>query len=129
MKNKKIWIAALALVAVVAIMAGIWIVTRPKAEDGVKSITVEVAHKDGKVNTFTIRTEAETLAEAMNEKKLLGENFSGMYYTIDGETTDYSVDESWWCLYIDGAKSNDGANDVIIADGVVYKWVYTIGWA
>ena len=49
--------------------------------------------------------------------------------TIDGETTDYSVDESWWCLYIDGTQANDGANTVIIKDGSTYKWVYTIGWA
>ena len=65
----------------------------------------------------------------MNEKKLLGEDDNGMYYTIDGETTDYSVDESWWCLYIDGTQANDGANTVIIKDGSTYKWVYTIGWA
>ena len=129
MKNKKILLAVIALVAVVGIMAGIWFVTRPKAVEGEKTITVEVVHKNGSSNTYTINTQSETRAQAMNEKKLLGEDDNGMYYTIDGETTDYSVDESWWCLYIDGTQANDGANTVIIKDGSTYKWVYTIGWA
>lgn len=129
MNNKKIWIAVIALVAVVAAMLVIWIATRPEPVDGSKNITVEIVHKDGSVNTYSIQTDAQTLAEAMNEKELLGEDHSGIYYTIDGETTDYSVDESWWCLYVNGEKSNDGANTVTIVDGSVYKWVYTIGWA
>lgn len=127
--NKKLIIGIIALVAVIGIMAGIWFATRPKAEDGQKTITVEVVHKDGTTNTYTIKTKADVLADAMNEQNLLGEDFSGMYYTIDGETTDYSVDESWWCLYIDGEQSNDGANTAVVKDGSVYKWVYTIGWA
>lgn len=127
--NKKLIIGIVAFVAVIGIMAGIWFATRPKAEDGQKTITVEVVHKDGTTNTYTIKTKADVLADAMNEQNLLGEDFSGIYYTIDGETTDYSVDESWWCLYIDGEKSNDGANTAVVKDGSVYKWVYTIGWA
>ena len=127
--NKKLIIGIVAFVAVIGIMAGIWFATRPKAEDGQKTITVEVVHKDGTTNTYTIKTKADVLADAMNEQNLLGEDFSGMYYTIDGETTDYSVDESWWCLYIDGEQSNDGANTAVVKDGSVYKWVYTIGWA
>lgn len=126
--NKKIWIAVIALVAVVGIMVGIWVVTRPEAQEGGKTITVEVLHKDGTVNSYTIQTEAETLAEAMNEKGLLGEDDNGMYYTIDGETTDYSVDESWWKLLKNGADPNEGANTVTIADGDVFRWEYTIGW-
>ena len=127
--NKKLIIGIVAFVAVIGIMAGIWFATRPKAEDGQKTITVEVVHKDGTTNTYTIKTKADVLADAMNEQNLLGEDFSGIYYTIDGETTDYSVDESWWCLYIDGEQSNDGANTAVVKDGSVYKWVYTIGWA
>ena len=128
MNNKKIWIAVIALVAVVAIMAGIWLVTRPEAQEGGKTITVEVLHKDGTVNSYIIETEAETLAEAMKEKGLLGEDDNGMYYTIDGETTDYSVDESWWKLLKNGEDPGEGANTVTIADGDQFRWEYTIGW-
>ena len=127
MKNKKIWIAAIALVAVVAIMAGIWFVTRPSAQEGSKTITVTISHKDGTDKTYSWQTNAETLADAMNEKGLLGENVDGMYLTVDGETTDYSVDQSWWCLNVNGTMAMEGANTIIINDGDDFHWVYTIG--
>lgn len=126
--SKKIILATIALGVVVAIMAGVWFATRTKPVEGAKTITVEVLHKDGSVNTYTINTDAQTLAQAMNEKNLLGEDFSGMYYTIDGETTDYSVDESWWKLLINEESAVEGANDIIIVDGATYRWEYTIGW-
>ena len=127
MKNKKIWIAAIALVAVVAIMTGIWFVTRPSAQEGSKTITVTISHKDGTDKTYSWQTNAETLADAMNEKGLLGENVDGMYLTVDGETTDYSVDQSWWCLNVNGTMAMEGANTIIINDGDDFHWVYTIG--
>lgn len=128
MKNKKIWLAAIALIAVVGIMVGIWFATRPKPVDGAKAITVEILHKDGTVNSYTIQTDAETLAQAMNEKGLLGADDNGMYYTVDGETTDYNADQSWWKLLKNGEDPQLGANDVTIADGDVFRWEYTIGW-
>ena len=128
MKNKKIWLAAIALIAVVGIMVGIWFATRPKPVEGAKAITVEILHKDGTVNSYTIRTDAETLAQAMNEKGLLGADDNGMYYTVDGETTDYNADQSWWKLLKNGEDPQLGANDVPIADGDVFRWEYTIGW-
>lgn len=120
--------AVLVLLAAVGIMVGIWLGTRPEPEEGAKTITVEILHKDGTVNTYTINTDAETLAEAMNEKNLLGEDNSGLYYTVDGETTDYSVDESWWKLLKNGTDLNEGANTAIIADGDLFRWEYTVGW-
>lgn len=132
MKNKQwIWIAAAiaALVAVIGLMLGIWIGTRPDASEGSKTITVEIVHADGKTNSYTIQTDAKTLAEAMNEKGLLGEDLDGMYLTIDGETTDYTANQSWWCLYENGSAemAMEGANTMLIEDGDSFKWVYTIG--
>ena len=126
--NKKLILAAIALVAVIGLMAGVWFATRPQPVEGGKSITVEILHKDGTVNSYTIRTEAETLAEAMNEKGLLGENMDGMYLTVDGETTDYSADQSWWKLKKNGEDALEGANTTLIGDGDVFRWEYTIGW-
>jgi hypothetical protein len=127
MKNKKILIAVVALVALIAVMVGVWFATRPKTEEGGKLITVTISHKDGTDKTYTWQTNAETLAEAMNEKGLLGENVDGMYYTVDGETTDYSVDKSWWCLNVNGEMAMEGANTIVINNGDDFHWVYTIG--
>lgn len=126
--NKKIFIATIALVAVVALMVGIWFVTRPDSDEGLKTITVTIAHKDGTDNTYSWQTKATTLAEAMNEKNLLGEDNNGIYLTIDGETTDFDADQSWWCLYKNGESTNEGANTLVIADGDDFRWEYTIGF-
>ena len=126
--NKKVLLAAIALGLVAGIMAGVWFVTRPKPVEGAKAITVEVLHKDGTVNSYTIQTDAETLAEAMNEKELLGPDMDGIYLTVDGETTDYNADQSWWKLLKNGTDPNEGANTVRIENGDVFRWEYTIGW-
>jgi hypothetical protein len=132
--NKKILIAAVALVAVIALLLGIWWFTRPSdavdSTDGKKIgklITVTISHKDGTDNSYSWQTNAKTLAEAMNEKGLLGDDVDGMYYTIDGETTDYSVDKSWWCLNVNGEMAIEGANTIVVNDGDDFHWVYTIG--
>lgn len=125
--NKKLIIGIIALVAVIGIMVGVWFATRPEPADGGKTITVTISHKDGTDQTYTWQTNAETLAEAMKEKGLLGEDVDGMYYTIDGETTDYSVDKSWWCLNVNGQMAMEGANTIPVHDGDDFHWVYTIG--
>ena len=127
-KNTKIILAIVALVAVVGIFLGVYFLTRPQAETGEKTITVEILHSDGTCNTYVITTTAETLAEAMNEKNLLGENLDGMYNTIDGETTDYSANQSWWRLLINGQEGMEGANTLLITDGSTYRWEYKIGF-
>lgn len=126
--NKKIWIAAVALVVVVGLMVGVWFLTRPKPDDGSKNVTVTIVHKDGSEKTYTLNTKANTLAEAMNEKELLGEDDNGLYNTVDGETTDYNVDQSWWKIFKNGEQTVEGANDLTVADGDTFRWEYTIGF-
>ena len=126
--NKKIILAVIALGLVAGILTGMWLVTRPQSEKGGKTITVEILHKDGTVNSYTIETEAETLAQAMKEKNLLGPDMDGMYLTVDGETTDYNADQSWWKLLKNGEDPGEGANTVTIGDGDLFRWEYTIGW-
>ena len=126
--NKKIILAGIALGLVAGILTGVWLVTRPQSEKGGKTITVEILHKDGTVNSYTIETEAETLAQAMKEKNLLGPDMDGMYLTVDGETTDYNADQSWWKLLKNGEDPGEGANTVTIGDGDLFRWEYTIGW-
>ena len=45
-----------------------------------------------------------------------------------GETTDYTVNQSWWRLLINGQEGMEGANTLLITDGSTYRWEYKIGW-
>ena len=53
MKNKKLIIAIIAVVAVIGLMLGVYFATRPETQQGSKSITVVVVHEDGTEKTFT----------------------------------------------------------------------------
>ena len=124
-KSKKTLIAVVALVLAVAAAVTIWLVTRPEAEVGSKTITFTVVYKDKTEDEFSINTDAEFLADALTEKELIVYDESGMYTTINGVTADYSVDGGWWCVYEGEQMAKVGMNDLPITDGGEYAAVYT----
>ncbi len=123
-------LAVLILVVLVAVAAVCWFAFGPKAIEGGKTIEVDVTHKDGQTNTFTIQTDAEYLGEAMVEKGLLeGEDGPyGMYVlTVDGETVD-EANQEWWGYTKSGEQVNYGVDLCPIADGDHYEFTLNIGW-
>ena len=127
MQNKKMILAAVALIAVVAIFAGIWFVTRPDTTAGEKAFTLTVVHKDGTEKVFNLTSSEEFLGPALVAEGIIVESDSpGMYNTVDGETTDYSVDQSYWGFFIDGEYAMEGMNTTPITEGAQYKLVYTV---
>lgn len=119
MKNKKTIIAIIALVVLVAAAAVCWFAFGPKAQQGSKTVTVEVTHLDGTVNTFTIHTDEEFLRGAMEQEGILEgrEDTYGLYIlTVDGETVDEEAHQ-WWCVTQSGEQVNYGVETLPIADG------------
>ena len=129
MKNKKMILAAVALVVVIAIFAGVYVATRPQAQQGAKGFTVIVVHADGSEKTFEYRTDAEKLGAVLAEKGLIESEGAddGMFHTVDGEKADWSVNQSYWALYLGDEYATAGIYDTDIVDGTVYKLEYTIG--
>ena len=130
MKNKKLIIAVVALVAVIAVMAGIFVATRPEPVAGGKNITVTVVHKDGSEKVFQYATDAEYLGEVIVAEGLVNgeEGPYGLYFdTVDGETADWNVDQSYWALFIGEEYATTGADTTPVNDGDVFKLVYTFG--
>lgn len=130
MKNKKLIVIAVALVALIAVLLGVYAATRPETVEGAKTITVTVVHKDGTEKAFTCHTDEEYLgAVLVTEKIVVGEQGEfGLYFnTADGETADYSADGGWWQILIGEEPATTGADGIAIADGDSFKLVYTIG--
>ena len=130
MKNKKLILAIVALVVVVAAFAGIYLATRPETSRGDKTITVTVVHKDGTERNFVYQTDEEYLGPVLVAESLVNgtQGEFGLYFdTADGEKADYSVDQGWWAIYVGEEMATTGADGIAIADGGVYKLVYTIG--
>lgn len=94
---------------------------------GKKDITVTIVYKDATSEKLELSTEAEFLADALVEAKVVEYAEDGYYTTVKGVTADYSVDKGWWCLTKDGQMTTDGLNTQKIADGDAFELTYTIG--
>ena len=129
MKNKQLIIAVIALVAVVAILMGVYFATRPAASQGSKAITVTVVHSDGSEKVFSYRTDASKLGAFLEEQGLIESEGAddGMFHTVDGEKADWNVNQSYWAFYLGEEYAITGIFDTSITDGDTYKLVYTLG--
>ncbi len=129
MKNKKLVLAIVALVAVIGVFAGVYFATRTEASQGSKAITVTVVHADGTAKEFAYRTDAEMLGAYLEEQGLIGSEGAdtGMFHTVDGEKADWNVNQSYWAFYLGEEYAMTGIYDTPITDGAVYKLVYTLG--
>lgn len=130
MKNKKIVIAVVALVLVVALMVGGYVATRPETAAGGKAITVTVVHADGSSKDFTYNTDAEYLGEVLVAEGLAqGEEstYGLVINTVDGETASWEENQSYWALFIGEDYATTGADGIVLTDGGEYSLVYTIG--
>lgn len=130
MKNKKLIVSVVALVLVIALMAGVYFATRPETSAGSKAITITVIHKDGSEKVFEYKTDEEFLGAVITAEGLVT-GYEGEYglviESVDGETADWNVDQSYWALFVGEEYATTGAGTTPIHDGDTFKLVYTIG--
>ena len=128
MKNKKMIVAVLALVAVMGLLLGVYTLTRPETAVGSKSITVKVVHSDGTEKDFSYRTDAEYLADVLVAEGLIAgeESTYGLtVITADGEDAVWDTDNAYWAIYIDEEAATVGVSQIPVYDGSSYKLEYT----
>lgn len=136
MKNKKLLIALIALVAVAAVMVGVMIANRPQPEppttdpDNSKTITVTVVHGNGTEKEFTYKTNEQYLGKVLvNEGLVLGDDsqYGLQIHTVDGEKADWNADQSYWAFYVGEDYATTGVDTTPIHDGDHFRLVYTRG--
>lgn len=132
MKNKKTLVIVIAFVALVALVAGLWLASQNNAEagpTGSASFTVVVVHADKSEKTFTYTTEETNLGAFLEAEGLIESEGAdtGMFHTVDGEKADWSTNQSYWALYINDEYAVSGIYDTEIVNDAVYKLEYTIG--
>ena len=128
--NKKIWLAAAALVAAVAVLLGVYFVTRPAPQQGGKTITVQVVLLEGEPSDYTIQTDEEYLRGALESIDLIegSESEYGLFVTtVNGVTVDDSK-QQWWCFTQDGEMLMTGVDTTPIADGDHFEITLTEGY-
>ena len=95
--------------------------------EGAKTVQVKVV-VDGKSVTFTIKTDAANLGDALLAHNLIAGEVSqyGLYVkVVNGITADYDVDQSYWGFTKGGEYMMTGVDGTEIADGEVYELTYT----
>ena len=132
MKNKKVLLAAIALLVVAGVMAAVYFATRPTVQGwtGSKTITVTVVHSDGKSEDFVFNTDEDDLEEVRQKGDFNtgtpGE--FGLYIeTVDGETASWEENGAYWAFYVGEEYATTSVDLAPITDGAVYKLVYTLG--
>lgn len=130
MSKKSLILALVALIVVVGAFAGVWLATRPEAQQGDKTITVTVVHKDAVEKDFEINTDAEMLRGALDQIELVQgeESEYGLFIlTVDGYTADSTAQE-WWCVTKGGEDVYTGVESTPIYDGDQYEITLKTGW-
>ena len=128
--NKKMIIALIAFVVVVALAVGIYFIAKPKTEEGSKTVTIIVVHGDKSEKKLTVKTDAEYLEQLLLDEGILKaeDSINGLYDTVDGETVNWDENQSWWEIFENDVSSVRGVKEIPVLDGGVYKLVYTIGF-
>lgn len=119
-KNTKTGIIAAAVLVILIIVAlVVWKSTRAEPEAGSKALTLTITHMDGTEKKLTIKTDAQYLLDALNEKTLVDGYDSEFGYTIttvDGEFADADKGE-WWVFTKGGEWVDTDVSSTVIYDG------------
>lgn len=128
MKNKKLIIAAIALVAVVGVLLGVWMMNRPQTAEGTKAYTVTVVHSDGSEKVFSYTTDEEYLGAALVAEGLISGDegpYGLVIVTVDGEDAVWDKDNAYWSLYVGEEYAVTGISETPVNDGDSFKLEYT----
>lgn len=93
--------------------------------NGKTTVEVEFVIESQSV-TITIKTDKETLGEALFEHSLI--NDPSFFDTANGIKADYSANQAWWKVCKGGEVTNVGVADLTLSDGDHYEIIYTIGF-
>lgn len=98
---------------------------KSSSESGEKTeFTLIVEDENGKETSFSVKTDKETVGDALEEKGIIaGEKSSyGLFVkTVNGITADYDKDGVYWAFYIDGEYAMTGVSSTPITPGKIYK--------
>lgn len=95
-------------------------------ELGSGKIQIEIECKAAdKSVTFTIKTDKETVGEALEESGLIPAGTSEFIKVFNGITADYDIDKSYWAFSKNGEYMMTGADTTKISDGEHYEFTHT----
>ena len=131
MKNKKTLLGLGALVILIAALALVYGKFSEKPVEGSKAITIEVINSKEESTTYEVQTDAEFLAQAMDEAEGLEfEAEEGPYglevKSVNGEEAVYETDSAYWGFFVNGEYCSYGVSEQPVEDGDAFQIIYTV---
>ena len=128
--NKKAIVGVGILVVVVAAMLLLYNAFREKPIEGSKAVTIEVVDSKGESTMYEVKTDAEFLAQAMDEADgLTYEAEEGPYgltvSAVNGESAVFEENGAYWGFFVNGDYCNYGISEQPIENGDAFQIVYT----
>lgn len=126
MKNTKFarilsFVLCLVLVAAMALLSVGCNDNNTPAPAGEKEFTLIVTHSDNSEKTITVKSEKQTVGEALLDEKLVDIE-DGMVFTVDGETVKFEDNGKYWAFYIGNEYAATGVDATNIEDGQTYAF-------
>lgn len=93
--------------------------------EGSLSFTFEVVFGDKTTKTYTIKTDAETVGEALQDVELISGtvgDFGLMVESVAGETHVYANDGTYWAFYVNGEYAMTGVDSAEVENGATYAF-------
>jgi hypothetical protein len=131
-KKKKVWPWILVFAVLVCILVGVYQAARPKTSAGSKDVTLEVVDSEGNTVTYEEKTDAEYLADFMDELSTeddfsyeAEDSSTGLYLTmVNGEEADYNTDQAYWAIYVNDEYGQYGISEQPVSDGDTFTLKY-----
>lgn len=127
-KTAVIFAAVLAVLVIGAFAA--WKCLSPEAGRGEKTVTVNVHHLDGTVNSLVVKTDAEYIRGALEPEGIIAgpdESYGMWVVTVDGEAADDSL-QQWWGYDVNGEMAMYGVDSQPVNDGDIIDFTLNEGY-
>ena len=128
MKNKKLILSVVALALVIALMACVYLTTRPEAVEGQKNVTIAIVYEDGTEKQMEYATTCQYLSELLLEKELVtgyaSQEYGFTIESVDGIMLDWATDGAYWALYEGENYATESAAGIVLTEGGIYRLVY-----
>ena len=118
-------ILCIVLIAAMALFTGCSDKKETTVGSGDKSFTFTVTDLDGNEETFEVKSDAQTVGEALMDEGLIEgeEGPYGLYVkTVNGITADYDKDGTYWAFYVGEEYAVTGVDMTDIEDGQSYAF-------
>ena len=93
--------------------------------EGETEFTFTVTDKDGNSKKFTVKTDSETVGEALQAVEIIHGDMGdyGLYVKeVNGIVADYDIDGTYWAFYVDGAYAMSGVDTTDVVAGSNYEF-------